>query len=81
METKKFNLGRTPQAADAREVGRIEVGRYVRLYDLSSEEPRLIFELMERPAGEAGTEPAADTHVSEIIDFFERLAKGDHHGN
>jgi hypothetical protein len=76
METAKSNAKGPFRNYFAKEVARIEVGRYMRLYDLSGEAPALVFELMEsspREDGYAG--PSADEHAGAVIDFFERLIR------
>lgn len=76
METEKSNAKGPFRSIMGKEVARIEVGRYVRLYDLSGEAPTVVFELMEGPVmpeGYAG--PVASEHAGAVIDFFERLVR------
>lgn len=59
------------QEENAREVGRIEVGRYVRLYDLSGQAPKLVFELRERPLPADFAEgPTPEEHVTRSLIFL-----------
>lgn len=72
METTNVNKKGAGREVGGLEVARIEIGRYVRFYDLSGLEPRLVFELLERPFME-GQPGLAEDHVSAVIDFFELL--------
>jgi hypothetical protein len=76
MEKRKDNVNGNCRGGSYPEIGRIEVGRYVRFYDLSGDQPCLVFELFERPfEAKDGAGPAPEDHVAGVIDFFERLVR------